>query len=119
MVSYVNLHPYTKGSCLELYGKGKPYACFCGKEVTTALAKFSKDEKLANTKWLYLAKDERALLTKWEKVFANKYPEVGVIADTENLADAPADDGMGGSVDAYSTSLGLSMFERGHINMKK
>eukprot|EP00227_Mantoniella_beaufortii_P019836 CAMPEP_0197601346 /NCGR_PEP_ID=MMETSP1326-20131121/35114_1 /TAXON_ID=1155430 /ORGANISM="Genus nov. species nov., Strain RCC2288" /LENGTH=196 /DNA_ID=CAMNT_0043168573 /DNA_START=68 /DNA_END=658 /DNA_ORIENTATION=- len=104
-----------------LYGKGAPYNCFAGREVGVAMAKFNKSEgKLLNAKWLNLNKEERALLTKFEKTLQSKYSEVGKISDPENLHEAPEADGeVSAMADAFSTQTGLAMFERGHITESK
>jgi|AntAceMinimDraft_5_1070358.scaffolds.fasta_scaffold171459_1 hypothetical protein len=46
--------------------------------------------------------------------------EVGTVSDPENLAAAPAKEGgdageVAAAADAFSTQLGLGMFDRGHI----
>ena len=100
-----------------VYGTGGQYHCFAGKEIAVACAKFNKtNAKLLNTKWLNLSKDERALLLKWEKMLVSKYPEVGVISDLENLAAAPAGEGITDQADAFSTQLGLGLFAKGHVS---
>ena len=114
---------YDVGAGKALYGVGGQYHQFAGKDISVACAKFSKtNAALFNTKWLNLSKEERALLSKWETLIAAKYPEVGKVSDPENYSEIPAAEGDAevlATSDKFSTTLGLGMFEKGHIAIPK
>lgn len=110
---------YDVGAGAALYGVDGRYHAFAGKDISVACAKFNKvAPSLLNCKWLDLTKDERALLAKWESVIAAKYPRVGAVSDPENYREVPAAEGdaeVAAAADAFSTKLGLTMFEKGHV----
>ena len=85
---------YDVGTGAGLYGVGRQYHAFAGKDITCACAKFNKSAAaLLNTKWLNLTREERALLKKFEEVFQTKYPCVGKVSDRENFGPCPEAEG--------------------------
>lgn len=114
---------YDVGAGKSQYGVGGQYHQFAGKDISVACGKFNKSSAaLLNTKWSSLSEDERALLSKWEGVIAAKYPEVGKVSDPDSLKDVPAAEGdaeVHAKADAFSTRLGLGLFEKGHIAVPK
>ena len=107
---------YDVGTGAGLYGVGRQYHAFAGKDITCACAKFNKSAAaLLNTKWLNLTREERALLKKFEEVFQTKYPCVGKVSDRENFGPCPEAEGAATQADAFSVVLGGKMFEKGHI----
>ena len=67
------------------YGKGCSYHLFCGKDASRALAKMSFEAKDVDRGWPDLEDlddKEVKILDDWEKLFARKYPRVGMLDPT-------------------------------------
>ena len=71
----------------EMYGPEGAYACFCGKEVSVAMAKNSTEEDVINTAYedFKFNISYTDSLESWYGYFEAKYPMIGkVIVDKKN-----------------------------------
>ncbi|RNE99541.1 hypothetical protein TraAM80_08134 [Trypanosoma rangeli] len=62
----------------QLYGPGKSYHVYAGREISRCLAKSDVSSKEANKDWEHgFSKEEMAVLDWWANKFNSKYPVVG------------------------------------------
>lgn len=61
----------------DLYGPGKAYGVFAGKEVSRCLGKMDISDKESNAGWANLNEENMKVLQDWKDLYDTKYPVVG------------------------------------------
>jgi len=71
---------------VEVYGKGKSYNLFAGKDASRALGKSSLEAEDAVSDYSVLPPNELKVLDDWEAFFAKRYNIVGKVIDLPPLS---------------------------------
>ena len=77
---------YDVSAAPQLYGPGKTYHCFAGRDATKAFAKVSLEEAdIASQDLTDLTPEELRILANWVEKYAGTYPVIATLPSIARL----------------------------------